>query len=151
MMDDRDQRRAYRRQRRYGGYYGRMSGLIWPVAILLFIFTHSWIWFPLAIFAPMILSAIFGSLNQGPMQQQPYYQPTEQPAQPVYQQPYQSEAEQPPVYQPYTQGYTPQQPVHEQPEVYQEGEQQHQYPVQQQPVQQHQQQYEDPMVMYPQE
>lgn len=151
MMDYRNQRRAYRRQFRYGGYYGRINGLVWPVAILLFIFTHSWIWFPLAIFAPMILAAIFGSVNQGPMQQQqPYYQPTYQPDQPIYQPPYQpqptSESEQP-VYQPYEQGYTPQQPVHEQPEIHQGSEPQEQYPVQQQ----NQQQYEDPMVMYPQE
>ena len=134
MMDYHDQRRANRRQRR--GFYGRSNGLIWPIAILLFIFTHSWIWFPLAIFAPMILAGIFGSLNQGPPQQQQQY----------YQQPaYQPEPEQP-AYQPYTQGYTPQQAVHEQPEAYQEGEQQYQYPAPQQ-----QQQYEDPMVMYPQE
>ncbi len=142
-MDYRQQRRANRRNMR--GRFGRISGIIWPLAIVLFFITHSWIWFPVAIFAPAILWGIFGAFNTNSQQQQqqPYYQPTYQPDQPVYQQPEQ------PVYQPYTQGYTPQQSANPQPEVYQESGLPHQYQEQEQ--YQHQQQYEDPMTMYPQE
>ena len=147
MMDYRNQRRAYRRHmRRYWGG----SGFIWPLAIILSFATHTWIWIPLAIFAPMILAAIWGSVNPGPQQpyqqQQPYYQAPYQPQEPVYQEPYQQPAEQP--YQSYTQGYTPQAAAHPQPEVYQANtlpEQDEQQQVQQN------QQYEDPLIMYPQE
>lgn len=65
-----------------------------------------------------------------------------EPMVPVYKRPYQPEE---PVYQPYTQGYAAQQSASLQPEVYQEGEKQYQY------LEQQVQQYEDPMIMYPQE
>lgn len=60
---------------------------------------------------------------------------------PIYMQPNQ------PIYQPYTQGDGKPHPIRAQPEVYQEGRQEYQYLEQQQ----HQWQYEEPMVMYPQD
>lgn len=140
MMDYRGQRRASRRYR----HYGPLNGIIWPLAIILFFATHFWFWFLLAIFVPILLVNLLRSFEMNPQQQQAYTQPTYQyqPAeQPMYQQPYQ-QAEQP-VYQPYSQGYTPQQPVSPPPPIIQEREQPYQY--------QEQQQYEDPLTMYPQE
>ncbi|HEX7737109.1 MAG TPA: hypothetical protein VF458_19850 [Ktedonobacteraceae bacterium] len=142
MMDFREQRRiaraqrrAYRRQQRYRNHSSRVGGMIiWPLAFVLFIITHSWVWVVVAVCALIILAATYylGTLSNRRMDQpqrnnQPIYQQREQPA-----------------YQPYTQGYTPR-PAHPQPEIYQEGSQQYQYPSQQQ------QQYEEPMTMYPEE
>lgn len=135
LMDYRDQRRAYRR-------YGNINAFIWPAAIILFIVTHTWIWFLVAIFAPMLIAGLLSTSDQSSQQQQQYYQPVYQPPseQPVYQPPVE-----PPVYQPYQQGYAPQPSVRPHPETYQASEQPQQYQEQQQ------QQYEDPLIMYPQE
>jgi hypothetical protein len=133
MMNYPDQRRAYRRQRRVN--FGRLNSIIWPLAIVLFFITHTWIWLLLAVFAPMIITGLLGAFETNSFQQQQN--------QPVYQQPYQQQQEQP-MYQPYTQGYSPQQAATPQPEIYQASEQ----PYQQQ--QHQQQQYEDPLTMYPQ-
>lgn len=139
MMDYRGQRRAYRRR----NHYGQINGIIWPLAIVLFFITHAWILFPLAVFAPVLLAALFGTFDTNQQQQQAYSQPIYQPTeQPMYQ-PYQSEQ---PMYQPYAQGYAPQQTVSQPPQIYQESGQSYQYQEQQQ-----QQQYEDPLTMYPQE
>ncbi|HEX7735775.1 MAG TPA: hypothetical protein VF458_12975 [Ktedonobacteraceae bacterium] len=137
---DRAQRRAYRHQRR--GYYGGVGGVIWLIIIISMVSSH-WFWmiFPwLFIGLPIFWWGIRPMLRGNAMnqqQQQPY-------SQPVYQQPEQQQ----PDYQAYNQGYSAQQqPVAQPRETYQEGGQSYQY----QPGQQQNQQYEEPLTMYPQE
>ncbi len=142
----RAQRRAYRRQMR--GYYGGGFGGLVVLAIILISFSHLfWMIFPLVFFGIpffffVLRPLLFGALNQSPYNQQ--YQPYQQEQ--MYQQYQQQQPqEDPPAYQPYSQGYQPQQPASKPAEIYQESGQQYQYPEQQT------QQYEDPLTMYPRE
>jgi len=89
---------------------------------------QQWIWFVCTLFFSPICLWLY--LLTPPEAPKPISMPPEQP-----------------IYQPYTQGDGAPHSVHTQPEVYQEGRQQYQYLEQQQ----HQWQYEEPIVMYPQE
>ena len=156
-MDNRDiyrnQRRAFRQQMRYRrrGAFGGFGGLILVIIGIMVLNHHLWSMFPLVFFAFPLFFFITRAMRQRgnwsmSQPQQPDSQLYQQ-NQPVYQQPVQPEQPEQPVYQPYTQGYQPQQTPAQSGETYQEAGQQYQYPAQQNT----QQQYEEPLTMYPQE
>ncbi len=147
MMDYRSQRRIYRQQRRAfrnsrRGVFGGIGGSVWLIILLFFVLGNHWIWFPMMFLAiPFFLfvlrpmfSNMFNATNNPPQYNQ--FQQSQQP--PVYQQ------DQPVVYKPYNQGYQPQDPITPQTPSYQEGGQEYPYSTQQQ-------QYEEPLIMYPQQ
>lgn len=153
-----DEYRMRRRGRRRG--LSGIGGIIWLIIIISVLSSH-WIWPMIFSVLPLVfifffflrprLSNMFGMGNQQPYsqpnyQQQPYQQQPYQ--QPIYQAPQynqpQDEQRDVPVYQPYTQGYQPQESAPG-PQIY-HGSEQQQYPEQQT-----QQQYEEPLTMYPQD
>jgi hypothetical protein len=131
------------------GVYGGLYGFFWMLILALFFITGSWIWFLVGAGISAILGALARPLMAGllgagifaatqPGQQQ--YQ------QPPYQQPYPPYQQGQETSQPYQQGYQPTQPPPI-PGTYEEGGQQHQYPQQGQPKQQH----DAPETQYPQQ
>jgi len=144
MMDYRAQRNAHRRQRR--GYSEEFGGLIGLIVIASLAMIHLWQLSILAFIGLLFFFLVLRLIPFGPahaMNQQQYSQPKQE--QPLYQQPYQPYQQEQPDYQPYPLGYGAQHPPMRQSEIYQEGEQQYQYPAQQI------QQYEEPIAVYPQE
>lgn len=151
----RAQHRAYRRQMRgyyrSRGFYGGIGGFTWLLVLGIILMSHQWFWFPLLMFGIpffffVLRPRLFGPGNttyQPPYgQATPYQQPTPyqqemgEPAQPQQQE----------AYQPYTQGYrAPAQAVPQTPSP-REKEEGYRYA---EPA--NQQQYEEPLTMYPQE
>ncbi|HEY0754832.1 MAG TPA: hypothetical protein VGD98_12795 [Ktedonobacteraceae bacterium] len=150
-MDYRSQSYYYRAQRRgprRRGYFGGIGGIIWLIIIISLFSGHGsflifpWLLIGLPFFFWVLRPMLWGRSNQQQPDAQPYVQPgAQQPDQPA-----QYAAPQEPIYQPYNQGYTAQQTVNEPHEAYVESSQPNQYEVEQ-----HTQQYEEPMTIYPQE
>ncbi len=123
MMDDRAQRKAYRRQ--MGGYYEGFGGLIGLIVIASLAVIHLWqlaaLTFIGLLFFFLVLRLILLSTAHSRKLQQ-YSQPKQE--HPLYQQPYQPSQQEQQDYQPYPLGYGVQYPSRQQSEIYQEGEQQ---------------------------
>jgi len=145
----RAQRRACRRQRRR--HQGRGFAILIVLVIITVTINHPfWVLFPLILFGiplflfvlrPLLSGAIRQSqYNQQSQQYQPYQQYQQEP---IYQPQPQAD---PPMYQPYNQGYQPQQPASTPAEPEQQRSQQ--YTDLRQPLTP---QYEEPLTMYPRE
>jgi predicted lipid-binding transport protein (Tim44 family) len=121
--------------------YGGVMGFIWMLGLAAF-FAFNF-WWP-GILILLGISAIAGTILRPMMnaQQQPYYQPSQQPQQPYYQPSQPPQQPEQPSYQPYQEGYQPQ----PEQETYQEGDKIYPYPQQRSS-----QEYEQPQAQYPQE
>lgn len=147
----RAQYRAYRRQMRAyyrgRGFYGGIGGAVWLLILGAILFSHYWFWWPLLLIGiPFFIfamrsraSSMGATLNQPPYQQPTYQQ---MPPEYGYAQPHQPEEN----YQPYTQGYRPPQQMQQTDGPAPKDEPSYQY--QERPLQQ---QYEEPLTMYPRE
>jgi len=133
------QHRAYQEERQ--SYHHKGLGTLLVVLLIIGITAHLWVILPLILFMfPLLLFWIMPAMFIRVIYQTPYQLEAYQPYQP-----YQQLDSEPPVYQPYTEGYQPQQSTYQQPaEAYEERSQPEYQNLQTQ-------QYEEPMTMYPRE